>query len=75
MLGTPISQILFGSFSVDLLSKMETQIFWPSPEGQYLDMQELEVAELPVVLKVSKSPIQEVLPVPHYLPELIREML
>lgn len=38
-------------------------------------MQELETAELPVVLKLAKSPAQEVLSVPHHLPKSIREML
>lgn len=38
-------------------------------------MQELETAELPVVLKLTKSPAQEGLSVPHHLPKPIREML
>lgn len=38
-------------------------------------MQELETADLPVVLKLAKSPAQEVLSVPHHLLKPIREML
>lgn len=38
-------------------------------------MQELETAELPLVLKLTKSPAQEVLSVPHHLLKPIREML
>lgn len=37
-------------------------------------MQELETAELSVVLKLTKSPAQEVLSVPHHLLKPIREM-
>lgn len=55
--------------------KDRNSYFWPSPEDQYLDMQELETAELPVILKLTKSPGQEVLSVPHHLLKPIREVL
>lgn len=38
-------------------------------------MQELQAAQLPLVLQLPKGPVQEALSVPQHRPELIREAL
>lgn len=52
-----------------------THLSLAKARGQYLDVQELEAAQLPLVLQLTKGPIQGALPLPHHLLKLIGEML
>lgn len=65
------------SFSLlgSLQQKLDTHISLAKARGQYLDVQELEVAQLPLVLQLTKGPVQGALPPPHHLLKLIGEML
>ena len=65
------------SFSLleSLQQKLDTHISLVKARGQYLDVQELEAAQLPLVLQLTKGPIQGTLPLPHRLLQLIREVL
>ena len=55
--------------------KLDTHISLAKARGQYLDVQELEAAQLPLVLQLTKGPIQGSLPLPHHLLKLTGEML
>ena len=65
------------SFSLlgSIQQKLDTHISLAKARGQYLDVQELEAAQLPLVLQLTKGPIQDALPLPHHLLKLIGEML
>lgn len=65
------------SFSLleSLQQKLDTHISLAKARGQYLDVRELEAAQLPLVLQLTKGPIQGTLPLPHHLLQLIREVL
>ena len=44
-------------------------------QGRYLGVQEVEAAQLPLVLQVTKGLIQKALSLPYHLLKLISEML
>ena len=64
-----------GSFPLKPPSEMDMQISWAMCRRQYLGVQELEAAQLPLVLQLTEGPIQEALSLPHNRLKLIREML
>ena len=57
---------------------MESLSSSPSQDGGQPSLSvglELEAAQLPLVLQLTKGPIQGTLPLPHHLLQLIREVL